>query len=360
MYLDELRKEMETRGVRVDLLPIMAKAWSTIEGKIPVHRLLRTSQAVATIGNYDLVHTQFTFPIGSILSLLKPFHRRPVIIHTHGDDVFVVPSVGLGFRRSAFGELATRIAWQTTTHIIAVCRRAKAEIRKAGVKEAKISVLHNGVNEAFFSRDENLEDNPYSTIREDSDFTFLNVGALKEIKNHAGLIEAFSLYLKNSGSNSKLIICGTGHLKEMLRALVHRLSISDNVVFLGKVPHNKMPLLYSVVDGYVMPSLHEAHPWSILEAMSCELPVVASNVGGIPETISNQELLINPWETNSICQAMQYLAENPTRSRTIGAQNRKTVQTRFTLRQHASRLESIYSQVFKKDERESKPSDDST
>jgi teichuronic acid biosynthesis glycosyltransferase TuaC len=348
MYLDELRQTMSARGIAVDLLSLMDTPWSTLEGKIPAQRMLRTSLLVPTVQKYDLVHVQFTFPIGFLLSLLKHIHGKPIIIHTHGDDVFVVPSASLGFRRSMFGRLATRIAWQMTTHIIAVCNRAKAEIHKAGVQDTKISVLYNGVDEAFFSRDKNLEGNPYRTIREGSDLVFLNVGALKEIKNHVRLIRAFSLYLKDSSSSSKLIVCGAGHLDGMLRVLVRKLGISENVVFLGKVPHYRMPLLYNSVDGYVMPSLHEAHPWSILEAMSCELPVVASNVGGIPETISNKELLINPWEIDSIRQAMQYLAENPTRRQTIGAQNRKIVQARFTLAQHVRQLESIYVKVIQK------------
>jgi glycosyltransferase involved in cell wall biosynthesis len=345
MYLGELKQVMKARGIAVDLISLMATPWSTLEGKIPVQRLLRTSLFVPAIRKYDIVHVQFTFPMGFLLSLLKPFHGKPVIIHTHGDDVFAIPSAGIGFRRSGFGRLATKISWGAASEIIAVCKKAKAEIQKAGVRDTKISVLYNGVNESLFCRKKNLEDNQYGSIHEGRDFVFLNVGALKEVKNQVRLITAFSLYLKDSDSHSKLIICGAGHLDGTLRALSRKLNVVDNVVFLGNVPHYRMPLLYSAVDAYIMPSLHEAHPWSILEAMSCELPVVASNVGGIPETINNEKLLTNPWKIDEIRQAMQYLAENPQRSRAIGTQNRKTVLTRFTLKQHASQLESIYAKV---------------
>lgn len=345
MYLGELKKEMKARGVSTDLLPLMDAPWSTVEGKLPIQRLLRTTLLIPTIRNCDIVHVQFTFPIGFLLSLFKYLHGKPVIIHTHGDDVFVVPSAGIGFRRYIFGRLITKISWKTTSHIIAVCKKARAEILKAGVPRTKISVLYNGVNENFFCRRKSLGENKYADVREGSDFVFLNVGGLKEVKNQARLLTAFSLYAKNSGNKSKLIICGAGQLDKTLHDLTHKLTIADKVVFLGRVTHSEMPQLYSAVDAYILPSLHEAHPWSILEAMSCELPVAASKVGGIPETINNEKLLVNPWKVDDIRQAMQYLAENPKRSRIIGTQNRRIVVEKFTLKQHATQLESIYNEV---------------
>ena len=346
MYLGELKKEMEARGVAVDLLTVITSQWSSMEGKLPIRRLLRTSLIIPTIRNYDIVHVQFTFPIGFLLTLLHALHGKPIIIHTHGDDVFVVPSAGIGFRRSYVGRLLTRISWEATSQIIAVCERAREEIMKANVSETKINVLYNGVNVNFFYRRKNIEDEKLISVREKSDFVFLNVGYLKEVKNQMRLFTAFSLFTKKFNGNSKLIICGVGHLEKVLRELARKLNIQGNVVFLGKVPHYKMPEVYSVADAYILPSLHEAHPWSLLEAMGCELPVAASNVGGIPETINNEKLLCNPWKIDEICQAMQYLAENPQRSKNIGIQNRRIVLEKFTLKHHATQLESIYAKVY--------------
>jgi len=346
MYLSELRTEMEVRGVAVDLLTVITSQWSSLEGKVPIRRLLGTSLIIPTIRNYDIVHVQFTFPIGFLLTLLHALHGKPIIIHTHGDDVFVVPSAGIGFRRSYVGRLLTRISWEATSQIIVVCERARAEIMKANVSETKINVLYNCVNEDLFFRRKNVEDENLISVREGSDFVFLNVGSLKEVKNQMRLFTAFSLFVKKVNGNLRLIICGAGHLEKVLRQLARKLSIEGNVVFLGKVPHSKMPEVYSVADAYILPSLHEAHPWSLLEAMSCELPAAASNVGGIPETISNERLLFNPWKIDEIYRAMHYLAENPQRSKNIGIQNRRIILEKFTLKQHATQLESIYAKVY--------------
>jgi glycosyltransferase involved in cell wall biosynthesis len=342
MYLGELKKEMKTRGVTVNLLSLMDAPWSTLEGKLPVERLLKTAFLIPTIRDCDIVHVQFTFPIGFLLSLLRHLHGKPVIIHTHGDDVFVVPSAGIGFRRYILGRLLTKISWKTASRIIAVCKEAGEEIWKTGVPRSRINVLYNGVNENFFFRGKSLQDNKYAAVRENSDFIFLNVGGLKEVKNQVRLLTAFSLHAEDSNLKSRLVICGSGHLNNTLHNLAHKLRIADRVVFMGRVPHGEMPELYSAADAYILPSIHEAHPWSILEAMSCELPVAASNVGGIPETLSNEKLLINPWDVDDIHRAMQFLAENPKGSKAIGIQNRRIVLEKFTLRRHATQLESIY------------------
>jgi len=341
MYLGELKKEMNTRGIKVNLLPLMDRPWSTLEGKLSIQRFLKTAFLIPMIRNCDIVHVQFTFPMGLTLSLLKNAHGKPVIIHTHGDDVFVVQSAGIGFRRYFLGRLMTKMAWKTASRIIAVCKRAETEIWKTGVPLSKISVLYNGVNESFFRR-KSLQDNKYAFVRENSEFVFLSVGGLKAVKNQVRLLTAFSLYTKGSDRKSRLVVCGSGQLGNTLHGLAHKLKITDKVVFPGKVPHNEMPYLYSVADAFILPSLHEAHPWSILEAMSCELPVAASKVGGIPETLDNEKLLINPWDVEDIHRAMRFLAEDPKRSRAIGAQNRKIVLAKFTLKRHAAQLQSIY------------------
>ena len=346
MYLNQLKKEMEGQGTTMDLVAVMASQWGFLEGKVPIQRMTKTSLIIPAIRRYDLVHVQFTFPLGFLLTLLHALHGKPTIIHTHGDDVFVVPSAGIGFRRSPVGRLLTWITWEATSRIIAVCERAREEIMKANIPGSKISVLYNGVNADFFSRRTMTENEKLAIVGDNSDFVFLTVGNLKEVKNQMRLLAAFSLFAKEFNGDSKLIVCGGGRLKETLCEIARKLNIKGNVVFLGKVPHYKMPEVYSVADAYILPSLHEAHPWSLLEAMSCELPAAASRVGGIPETLNNERLLFDPWKIHEISRAMLLLAENPKRSKHVGMQNREIVLQRFTLKHHAAQLQSIYAEVL--------------
>jgi len=347
MYLAELKKEVERNCAEMDILCIEPSQWLPLDNTIPIYRFLATASLAYRMVDYDILHAQFTFPLGFLLTFLKSFHRKPVIIHTHGDDVFVIPSENIGFQRTLLGRFVTKVSWQAAYRVLAVCEKAKQEIRTAGIAESKISVLYNGVNENFFRKKTRISDNRLIDIRESSDMIFLNVGHLKSVKNHARLLIAFSHFVEKVKSKErvKLVLCGDGALERSLRDLTEKLGIANSVAFLGRLPHVKMPELYSVADAFILPSLHEAHPWSLLEAMSCELPIAASSVGGIPESLTNGKLLFNPWKTHEILRAMEYLYEDSSRRERIGSQNRRIILERFSLREHVSRLCSIYKEL---------------
>lgn len=344
MYLSALEKEIEKTGVDMGILVVKIPTWLILNTKLPMYQAFKTIYSARKLLDYDIIHVQFTLPMGLVCTPFAVFHKRPVIIHTHGYDVFTLPSVGVGLRRIGFADFLSKLSWKATTRIIAVCKEAKREIMRGGVDEKKIEVLYNGVDEKLFCRRKSVEDDVLVKIREDSDIIFLNVGNLIDVKNQTRLLVAYNYFLKSRGSTEKtmLVICGAGPLEERLRLLAHRLGLSNNVIFLGQLPHHKMPELYSIADVFVLPSLSEAHPWSLLEAMSCELPVVASNVGGIPETLEDKNLLFDPWIPSDIHETMAHLAEDPDKRKHIGAKNRKLVLKKFTFRDHVANLSSIY------------------
>ncbi|MAG50810.1 hypothetical protein CL621_04200 [archaeon] len=113
------------------------------------------------------------------------------------------------------------------------------------------------------------------------------VGRLYEVKGIRYLILAFS---KIENENIRLFIIGEGDQKRELKNLVKELKIQDKVVFLRT---NKIESLFPFMDLFVLPSLSEGTPHTILEALACKIPIVASNVGEIPNLI-NQDYLVEP------------------------------------------------------------------
>jgi glycosyltransferase involved in cell wall biosynthesis len=105
-----------------------------------------------------------------------------------------------------------------------------------------------------------------------------------------------------------------------------------NCTFLGYVPRGVPPYLYAVSDIYVLPSLYENFPASVLEAMASSCAVVATNICGIPEMIENRRngLLIEPRSPNSIARAIIELAENPDLRATLGQEARKDAVAGFS------------------------------
>lgn len=92
----------------------------------------------------------------------------------------------------------------------------------------------------------------------------------------------------------KLIIAGDGHERQRLESLSADMGISEYVEFVGAVPHSLMPAYLADADIAVLPSLIEATSLFALEAMAMAKPVVATNVGGLPEILGNAALLVEP------------------------------------------------------------------
>src|SRR5205085_10258315 len=113
---------------------------------------------------------------------------KPVLVHTHGNDVFTVPDINYGIRRSAAGKWMSSFTWKNADKIIAVCKKSKNEIdltlQKDNVNKHNTVLLHNGVDEVLFSRDvydTNVADG--KKLRGDADFVFITMASLVPVKN---------------------------------------------------------------------------------------------------------------------------------------------------------------------------------
>ena len=349
MYLDELHKGLEQLSVDSTIFLVKGSRL-LIEGKLPLQRFLSGLMLLKKLVHFDALHVQFSVPLGFLYAVSRKFHCKPVLVHTHGVDVFSVPSVGYGLRRNQLGRLLASQAWARASRIVTVCEKAKEELSLAFVSPQRISVLYNGVNTELF-RKRRILDAKLAVIRESSDLIFLNVAGLNPVKNHIALIRAFANLTKTYrvGRDAKLLICGAGPLKRELIVAAHKLDIHRQLMFLGQQRHSQMPEIYSLADAFVLPSLSEAHPWSLLEAMSCSLPSIASAVGGVPETIQDDRLMFNPHSPTSVdalTSRMLLVAEDAKRRRQIGARNRRTVLERFTIERHLKCLLQIYKEVL--------------
>ena len=98
-----------------------------------------------------------------------------------------------------------------------------------------------------------------------------------------------------------------------------------------------------MADAFILPSLSEAHPWSMLEAMACGLPVIASNVGGIPECMTDDRFLVNPYKVSDIKNKMKSLMDmDEVERQTLGRKNREAILNSFRIGDHVTKLSNIY------------------
>ncbi len=168
-------------------------------------------------------------------------------------------------------------------------------IELLGTSPEKVEVLYPGVDGSFRPvQDEGLLSRARAVYGLDFPF-ILTVGTLEPRKNHVLLLDAYAVLREISDVPHKLAIAGgRGWLYEGVFRRVEELSLERDVIFLGFVPDEDLPAVYSLADIFVFPSLYEGFGLPTLEAMACGTPVVASRSSSLPEVVGDAGLMVPP------------------------------------------------------------------
>jgi D-inositol-3-phosphate glycosyltransferase len=174
----------------------------------------------------------------------------------------------------------------------------------------------------------------------------LFVGRIEPLKGIDVLLRAVS---KMEGDFRLLAVGGDGKeaaRQAELRALVDELGISERVSFLDAVPHNDLPLYYNAADVCVVPSYYESFGLVALEAMACGVPVVASRVGGLRETVQDGETgYLVPWRCpQPFAERLDQLLSDARLRRRLGREARIAVE-RFRWSEVAAQVEDVYHEL---------------
>lgn len=163
------------------------------------------------------------------------------------------------------------------------------------------------------------------------------VGFISPVKGLEYLIKSIKQLVKEKNFKIKLVIVGgvppfqaAYYLK--LKNLVHELGLDEDVIFAGYVKHGKIPLILTLFDVFVLPSLQEGTPVCILEAMAMERPVIASDVGGVSELVMDgiTGILVPPRDETQLAESIIHLVKNKELSRSMGRRGRSLVMEKFS------------------------------
>jgi glycosyltransferase EpsD len=181
------------------------------------------------------------------------------------------------------------------------------------------------------------------------DFLLFYAAEFNENKNQKLLIEALAL-VKNEVSHAKLLLAGEGLLLESCKQLASTLEIENQVDFLGF--RKDIAEILPMCDAAVASSLREGLPVNILEAMACELPVIASENRGHRELVKNMEngWLINPAETQEFGNKINVLAQSPELRNQLGRNGRKKIIKTYSIDQILKEKSRIYQTAGKEKE----------
>lgn len=233
---------------------------------------------------------------------------------------------------------------------IAVSNKTREQVGVLPFAWHKLVVIHNGVGALnFLPRSEAqrkiLNDTPWETkiFTEDT----IVIGALAELHKNKGLnfaIDGLMQLKKQITTPFVFIILGEGEEREALQKQINDAGLNEQILLAGYKERGAELLL--AFDIFLLPSVTEAFPYAILEAGKAGLPIIASNVGGIPEIIDdmNSGILIHSRNAGEITRALKFLIENPDRRKQFGDAIAVRIADRFNLTHMTEETLALYKQ----------------
>lgn len=211
----------------------------------------------------------------------------------------------------------------------------------------KISVIHCGIEPSKYAKKV-----PVTDGLSKKKFNILSIGSLQPYKGFSYLLEA-CVILKESGVSFYCRIVGAGELMVDLAAQIKRLQLEGYVELLGPKKQEEVPALLFEADCYVQPSVitstgkMEGIPVSLMEAMASGLPVVATNLSGIPELVQNEDtgLLVQPKDPAELAEALMKLYHDKSLAERLAQNGKQHVASEFNLLINVSDL-SIFFQTL--------------
>lgn len=324
-----LAAEVKKLGVRVDTVSVTR---------------LRDPRSLPRVIRYigrsraDLLHAQLEFSVilGGVAARVM---RIPCVstLHTFDD-----PTRGT---RDAW---RARLMWWSLrrmhTKVIAVSEAARLyHIRRGGLAPDKVLTLYNGVDtNAYGPRDEKVR----LAMRAELGIApgaplLVSVAVLREPKGLQYLIRAMRLIVA-SMPEARLVIVGEGDYGPTLRQQVASSGLDEYVVFTGM--RTDVADLLAMSDVFVLPTSEDVLPTVVAEAMAVGLPVVASDVGGLPEMVDGDKsgLLVRSADPEALADACTRLLGDRAKARLMGLAGREIAEERFDARGQTARLGSLY------------------
>jgi len=231
--------------------------------------------------------------------------------------------------------------------VIAVSEALRQELIAAGFPPAKVVTVHNGISRqefasGAFSRAEELRQRLGIG---NSQPVVSTIGRLSSQKGQKDFLESAARVLK-ALPNARFLILGDGPAKEELRDLCRSLNIQDAVSFLGH--QRDVAAFMALSNCIVLASVREGLPYVLLEALALARPVVATQVGGVPELVQDGEagLVVPPRKPDRLAEAILYLLRNPAEAARLGQEGRERVLREFTAEVMGYKTAEVYRAVL--------------
>jgi len=322
----------ELRRLDVPVIVLDETRTSTLGLLLGLIRILRAHSP-------DLVHVH-KYKDGVLGTMAARIAGVPLVVRTmHG---LAEPLQGWTHLKSRLYEALDRLTLQHFVDlIIAVSQRMTQTLWESGYLPTMVTCIQNGLDLRHVQPTRAREETRRGLGVEPDSFVIGTVGRLSAVKGHTHLLAAAKQIVNRAG-DARFVLVGDGPLRGELQAKAAQLQIADACRFAGA--RRDVYDVVSAMDVFVLPSLNEGIPMSLLEAMTLGRPVVASAVGGIPEVIDHRVngLLVEPGDERGLANACLELTRDRQLATTLGACARQTIEGAFSHERSGLALLNVY------------------
>lgn len=337
----ECKAKESVKGILVSRYPCFARP---LRNPI-VPKLLSPDE---NISDYDIIHTHNEHSFAAMAAArISKTKNTPLIVTCHGQLRFDNPlydSIERLYNRSL-----GRSVFEKADAIVALSSSDKGYISSFGIDKDKIVIIPNAIDPAELDR-YRLRSDELETFKEWYNLSgkriVLYVGQIIQRKGISYLLKSIPLILQGSKEESVFVFVGNGDALKDSLCLAQELGIEKNVIFTGPVSARDLVAFYQIADIFVLPSLSEGLPTSILEAMHFGLPVVSTDIPGVKDHFSDFAILVPPKNELSLSNAIISVLDDEDFASMLSRRGRKLVLDKYTWDNIVGCYELLYSKVM--------------
>lgn len=302
---------------------------------------------VAEAQQLDVLHMHYAIPHATAAYLAREMYRSqrylPFVTTLHGTDITLVGS------RKSFLPI-TRFSIAQSDAVTAISQFLADETARTFGYE-QVEIIPNFINADDYQRRAN--DELRRELAPNGEKLILHVSNFRPVKRISDCIHAFAQLRQRVAA--RLVLCGEGPSRAEAEQLAQSYGLADRVEFVGQVPNIADYL--SVADLLLLPSQTESFGLSALEALACEVPVIATRVGGLPEVILDGEtgFLVEVGDTQTMADRAAEILSDQDKQQTMGRRGREYAVERFNTERVIPQYVELYERVIDEAQRRNQP-----
>lgn len=290
--------------------------------------------------NVSLLHAHQYTPFFQAMLSRGLFGRTPVLFTEHGRHFPDLPSR----KRS----IVNRILLRKQDRMVG-CGGAvqQALIDNEGLPKHRVELVYNGVDLDELAT---APTGARTAIRRefglsDDEFVVIQVARLHQLKDHQTALRAID-HARRTCPHIRLLVAGDGEERSSIEQSIDRLNLQDHVLLAGT--RSDVPSLLAAADAFLLTSISEGIPLTVIEAMAAQLPVVATSVGGLPEMIEEgvSGFLRSAGDDIGLAECLTALASSPEQRNEVGLAGSITARKQFSLDVMLNQYHSIYNDMI--------------